>query len=104
MSSVGVREGVRIIGSLWLAVAIAAGLMGALLISDEPGVTAGRWYLAIAVLAGALGLACFAWRHPRALPGVAIASVLLAAVIGVHAFVVVAFAYQGLTLVLLVRG
>jgi len=42
-------------GILWLVVAVVAALLGLLLITDEPGATAGRWYLGFAVVSALVG-------------------------------------------------
>ncbi len=89
-------------GILWIIVAIFAGLMGVLLISDEPGATAGRWYFGFAALAAPVGVACFIWGGGRASMLLALASIALVALIALHAFLIVAFAYQGLTVLLLI--
>jgi hypothetical protein len=74
--------------------------MGLALISDEPGATAARWYLAFAAAAAVLTVG--ALRGPASRDRMLIGSVLLLAAIAVHFFIVVAFAYAGLTLLLLV--
>jgi hypothetical protein len=89
-------------GILWLVVAVVAALMGLLLISDEPGATAARWYLGFAVLSASVGVLCLFWLGPRAPGLVALASLAVVALIALHAFLIVAFAYQGLTILLLI--
>jgi hypothetical protein len=89
-------------GIMWIIVAIFAGLMGVLLISDEPGATAARWYFVFAALAAPVAVACFVWARGRASMVLALASIALVALIALHAFVIVAFAYQGLTVLLLI--
>jgi hypothetical protein len=89
-------------GILWVVVAAFAGLMGALLISDEPGATAARWYFGFAVLAALMGIGSLVWRGARARSLLALGSLATVAVIALHAFVIVAFAYQGLTILLLI--
>jgi hypothetical protein len=76
--------------------------MGVLLISDEPGATAARWYFGFAALAALMGIASLVWRGARARKLLALGSLATVAVIALHAFVIVAFAYQGLTILLLV--
>ena len=65
-------------GIVWGVVAAFAGLLGAFLISDEPGATAARWYFGFAVLAALMGIASLVWHgararsrnhHPRRLDG-----------------------------------
>jgi uncharacterized membrane protein len=87
-------------GIVWAVVAFGAALMGLLLISDEPGATAGRWYLAFAVAAAVLTVGAF--RGPANRTWVLVGSILLMAGIAIHYFVVVDFSYAGLTLLLLV--
>ncbi len=89
----------RLIGILWAVVALAAALMGLGLISDEPGATAGRWYLAFAVAAVALSVGALRGAANRT--WVLVGSFLLLAAIALHYFVVVDFAYASLTLLLL---
>ena len=89
----------RVSGVLWAVVAVAAALMGLGLISDEPGATAGRWYLAFAVAAVPVSVGAF--RGPANKTWVLIGSVLLLAAIALHYFVVVDFSYASLTLLLL---
>jgi hypothetical protein len=89
-------------GILWLIVAVVAALMGVLLISDEPGATAGRWYLGFAVVSALVGVLCLLWGGPRAPALLALSSVAVVALIALHAFLIVAFAYQGLTILLLI--
>jgi hypothetical protein len=89
-------------GILWLVVAVVAALMGLLLISDEPGATAARWYLGFAVVSALVGVLCLFWRGPRAPALLALASLAVVALIALHAFLIVAFAYQGLTILLLI--
>ena len=90
----------RAIGIVWTVVAVGAGLMGVALISDEPGATAGRWYLAFAAAAAVLAVGAF--RGPASRNRVLIGSIVLLAAIALHYFVIVAFAYSGLTMLLLV--
>lgn len=93
----------RIAASLWCGLAVVAALMGVLLVvSDEPGATAGRWYLGLMVLGVALG----AWGF-RADPSTVTTSYVIAsgagvALVAVQTFVISAFAYQGLSAILLV--
>jgi uncharacterized membrane protein len=88
-------------GILWVVVAAFAGLAGVLLISDEPGATAARWYLGFAVLAALMGIGSLVWRGARARRLLALGSVTTLALIALHAFAIVAFAYQGLTILIL---
>jgi hypothetical protein len=89
-------------GIVWVVVAALAGLMGAFLISDEPGATAARWYFGFAVVAALMGIAGLVWHGAGARKLLALGSLAAVAVIALHAFAIVAFAYQGLTILLLV--
>ena len=90
----------RVTGIAWAVVALGAASMGLLLISDEPGATAARWYLAFAGVAAVLAVGAFLGSAYRS--WVLVGSILLMAAIALHYFVVVDFAYAGLTLLLLV--
>jgi hypothetical protein len=87
----------------WFVFAAVAALMGVLLlVSHEPGATAGRWYLGLTVLGAALGLWGFRVTRSKADAWFASASAAGVALVAVQAFVISAFAYQGLSTVLLV--
>ena len=92
----------RASGIVWAVVALGAALMGLALISDEPGATAGRWYLGFAVAASVLTIGAFRARGSVHRTWVLLGSIVLLSAIAAHFVVVVAFAYSGLTFLLLV--
>ena len=87
----------------WFTMALVASFMGILLlVSDEPGATAGRWYVAFAALGVGLGLG--AWRSARIAGALVLVSLVATALIAVQAYWIGEFAYLGLTNILIVIG
>lgn len=85
----------------WLMMAVAAGLMGSLLVvSDEPGATAGRWHLGFAVLGVVLGI--WGYRLSRASAAFVSTSAAVTILIAAQAYLIGEFAYLGLTNILIV--
>jgi hypothetical protein len=85
----------------WFFMALAGMLMGGLLVvSDEPGATAGRWYLAFA--AAGVGLGSWGWGRAPTPGAYVIVSVLVSVAIGVQAYWIGELAYLGLTNILMV--
>ena len=85
----------------WFFMALAGALMGVLLVvSDEPGATAGRWHLAFAVLG--LGMGSWGWGRGRMPGAYVIVSALVTAAIAAQAYLIGEFAYLGLTNILMV--
>ena len=91
----------RAAAALWFIFVTVAALMGGLLlVSHEPGATAGRWYLGLLVIGLALGV----WgvlAAPRSHARFAVASLAGAGLVAVQTFFISAFAYQGLSMILL---
>ena len=84
----------------WFFMALAGTLMGVLLVmSNEPGATAGRWHLVFA--AAGVGMGYWGWGRAPTPGAYVIVSVLVTVAIAVQAYWIGEFAYLGLTNILM---
>jgi hypothetical protein len=92
----------RLVVVAWFIGAIMAGAFGLLLIEDEPGASAARWYLVFGVGFVAMAVTALRLRGPNARVVLATAALALTVAVALHTFVLVAFAYHGLSAILFV--